>query len=287
MSAADAAAGERAAPSRPWAALKQLPLRQLLLALPLPVVLVVLWHVSVQRGWVLPLDIRMSNVPEPLAVMRRLYDVAFGGLIGDVYSASLPSHLWASTSRVLVGFALATLVAVPLGTVMGRYRGVSSMVDPTLSLARPIPVTAWVPLALIAIGIGDRATIFLVFLAAFFPILLSTVGGVRSVSSRLLEAAAMLGTRPSRTLTRVVVPAALPSILSGMRIALGFGWVVVVVGETVGIRTGLGAMIIEAQETSKTDLIVAGMVLIGLAGFATDRAMVALIRVSLRHRPLL
>jgi len=187
---------------------------------------------------------------------------------------------------VLSGFVLAAVVAVPLGIVMGRYALVSAAIDPSLSLVRPIPVTAWAPIALITIGVGNKATIFLVFLAAFFPILLNTVSGVSSVPPRLLEAAAMLGTPARQVLYKVVFPAALPSILAGMRIALGFGWVVVVVGENVGVPTGLGAMIIQAQETSRTDLIVAGMALIGLAGYLTDRLMTSLIRLSLRNRPL-
>lgn len=259
----------------------------LLLALPVPVVLLVLWQMAVQAEWTVPIiDLRMANVPEPVEVVKRLYDVIFGGVFDDAYSNSILTHAWASTRRVLSGFALAALVAVPLGIIMGRFGRVSAAIDPTLSLVRPIPVTAWAPIALITIGVGNKATIFLVFLAAFFPILLNTVSGVSSVPRRLLEAAAMLGTPARQVLYKVVFPAALPSILAGMRIALGFGWVVVVVGENVGVPTGLGAMIIEAQETSKTDLIVAGMVLIGLAGYLTDRLMTTVIRLSLRNRPL-
>lgn len=259
--------------------------RRLLLALPVPILLLVLWHLSVDQAWELWFDIRMGSVPAPSDVAVRLWDFAFGG-DSNVFSGTLLVQLWASTSRVLTGFALAVLVAVPLGALMGSSRTVSAVMDPTISLIRPVPVTAWVPLVLIVVGLGHRATVMLVFLAAFYPVLLNTIAGVRAVPPRLLEAAAMLGTRPTERMQRVVLPAALPSILAGMRIALGFGWVIVVVGETVGVPDGLGAVIIEARETSQTALIVAGMVYIGLAGFITDRVMTGLIQLSLRNRPV-
>ena len=161
------------------------------------------------------------------------------------------------------------------------------MLDPVITVIRPIPVTAWAPLSLLIIGIGDRSTVFLVFLAAFFPILLNTISGVRQVSPRLVEAAAMLGTKQHQVLYTVVLPASMRSIVSGLRIALGLSWVILVVGETVGIRTGLGSMITQARDMSKTDLIVAGMVVIGLAGFLADRVLVLAVKVLTRSRPTL
>lgn len=261
-------------------------LRRMLIALPLPILLVLLWQVGVDHAWELPLDIRMLNVPTPLAVLDRLRDFAFGGVMDDAFSGTLGVHLWASTGRVLTGFAWASFVAVPLGLTIGRSKVTASAIEPTISLLRPVPVTAWVPLVLIVIGLGSRATVVLVFLACVYPILLNTVAGVKAVPLRLLEAADMLGTKRVSRLWRVVLPAALPSILTGMRVALGFGWVVVVVGETVGVTTGLGSVIIEAQQTSKTDLIVAGMIFIGLAGFLTDKTMTGATRRVLRDRPL-
>jgi NitT/TauT family transport system permease protein len=261
--------------------------RQLLLGLPVPLLLILLWDLGVRNGWTLPFDIRMSQVPAPLAVAQRLADIAFGGLINDPFSGELAKHTWASGVRVISGFTLASAIAIPLGVLMGRSRLLSSLLDPVINLIRPIPVTAWVPLALIIIGIGDRATIFLVFLAAFFPILLNTITAVHQVPTRLLEAAAMLGTPRRQALYKVVIPAAAPGIIGGLRIALGLSWVILVVGETTGIRIGLGAMINEAQEVSKTDLIVAGMVVIGLIGFLTDRLLVGLVKLTAGRRPIL
>ncbi|MCU1516948.1 MAG: Permease protein of transporter system [Pseudarthrobacter sp.] len=260
--------------------------RKFLMGLPVPLLIILFWDLGVRQGWTLPFDIRMSQVPAPLEVGRRLADIGFGGIINDPFSAQLAKHTWASTVRVLSGFGLAAAVAIPLGVLMGRSKLLSSLLDPTVNLIRPIPVTAWVPLALIIIGIGDRATIFLVFLAAFFPTLLNTITSVHQVPNRLLEAAAMLGTRPGHELYKIVIPAAAPGIISGLRIALGLSWVILVVGETTGIRIGLGAMINEAQEVSKTDLIVAGMIFIGFMGFLTDRLLVGLVKTFSGRRPL-
>ncbi|WP_280262443.1 ABC transporter permease [Nocardia wallacei] len=259
----------------------------LLWALPVPALLILAWDRGVHGGWTLPLGIQMRYLPTPFEVARRLADLGFGGIVDDTYSGTLWLHLYASTVRVVQGFALAAVIAVPLGIVMGRSRLVYRMVEPTINLIRPIPVTAWAPLSLLIIGFGDRSTIFLVFLAAVFAILLNTIAGVQAVPPRLFEAAAMLGTRPAQTLYKVVLPAAVPGIVSGLRIALGLSWVILVVGETVGIRVGLGALITQAREQSRTDLIVAVMIVIGLAGFLADRILLLAVRALVRRRPLL
>lgn len=253
--------------------------RRIAWALPVPALLLALWVVAVDREWV-------RLIPQVGEVGRTIWDFAVGGIHDDNYSATLLTHAGASARRVLTGFAWAVVIAVPLGILMGRFRKVSALVDPTISLLRPVPVTAWVPLVLIIFGLGSRSAVILIFIAAFYPVLLNTVAGVKSVPPRLLEAAAMLGTKGHRVLAQVVLPAALPSILAGMRIALGFSWVVVVVGETVGVKTGLGSVITEAREISNTELIIAGMAFIGLAGFLTDRLMTTVIGLALRHRPL-
>lgn len=253
--------------------------KRLLWGAPLPLVLLALWYLAVENEWV-------RLIPQLDEVGKEMWDFAFGGIYDDVYSSTLVTHLSASTLRVLKGFAYATLLAVPLGIVIGRLPRVAAMTDLTISLLRPIPVTAWVPLVLIVVGLGSKSAVILIALAAFYPVLLNTVAGVKAVPPRLVEAAAMLGTGRRQMLTHVVLPAALPSILAGMRIALGFGWVVVVVGETVGVSTGLGSVISEAREISNTSLIITGMVFIGLAGFATDRLMTTGMRLAFRNRPL-
>ena len=191
----------------------------------------------------------------------------------------------ASISRVYGGFALALIVALPLGMLIGRVPLVRQVVDPTLQILRPVPVTAWLPLAMIMFGLGPRSAFFLVFLGAFYPILVNTIFGVRSVEPRLFEAAAMLGCNGSAQFFRVVLPAALPSIFTGMRLGLGFAWVVIVVGEMTGVQTGLGAIIMEARQLSRTEIVISGMIVIGTVGFLSDQLVMLIGRRCLAWSP--
>ena len=252
--------------------------QSLLLALAFPIALVILWHqLVVITGTRL--------VPSPHAVGLMMIDFAVGGIHEDAFSATVLTHLFASLQRVSGGFALAVLLGVPLGLIIGRVKLVRQLVDPTLSLLRPIPVTAWLPLSMIFFGLGPRSAIFLVFLGAFYPIVLNTIFGVRSVDPKLFEAAAMLGCDGSRMFRQVVLPAATPSIFNGLRLAHGFAWILIVVGEMTGVPTGLGSVIMDGRTLSRTDLVITGMVVIGLAGFATDRMIVSLNNPLLRWSP--
>jgi NitT/TauT family transport system permease protein len=160
--------------------------------------------------------------------------------------------------------------------MIGRNKFLRQLLDPTINLLRPIPVTAWLPLSMIFFGLGPNAAIFLVFLGAFYPILLNTIFGVRSVDVRLFEAAAMLGCKGSAMFRQVVLPASLPSIFNGLRIAHGFAWILIVVGEMTGVPTGLGSVIMDGRTLSRTDLVVTGMIVIGVCGFVTDRIIVVI-----------
>jgi NitT/TauT family transport system permease protein len=210
--------------------------------------------------------------PPPAEVAVQLWDLAFGGVWEDAFSATLLTHILASPGRVYGGFALAALVALPLGMLIGRIRVVRELLDPFLQILRPVPVTAWLPLSMIVFGLGPRWAFFLVFLGACFPILLNTILGVRNVEPRLFEAAQMLGVSRQALFWKVVLPASLPSIFTGLRLGLGFAWVVILVGEMTGVQTGLGAIIMEARQLSRTDIVIAGMIVIGLLGFAARGA---------------
>lgn len=252
--------------------------RSLILALCAPVLFLAFWHYSTS-------GLAFSLIPPPLDVGLQLWDLAFGGIWDDLYSATLAEHAFASVSRVYGGFLLAALLALPLGMLIGRIALVRDALDPTLQLLRPIPVTAWLPLAMIVFGIGPRSAFFLVFLGAFYPILVNTIFGVRNVEPRLFEAARMLGTSPSAIFWKVVLPASLPSIFTGLRLGLGFAWVVIVVGEMTGVQTGLGAIIMEARQLSRTEIVISGMITIGLLGFLSDYAVQWLGRHLLRWSP--
>ena len=176
-------------------------------------------------------------------------------------------------------------MALPLGMAIGRVWLARALLDPVLQVLRPVPVTAWLPLSMIVFGLGPRSAFFLVALGAFYPILVNTVFGVRSVEPRLFEAAAMLGTTPAAMFTRVVLPASLPGIFTGLRLGLGLSWVVIVVGEMTGVETGLGAMIMDARQLSRTEIVIAGMVTIGAVGYLSDQAVLRLGRRVLRWSP--
>lgn len=253
-------------------------LKPLLLAVTFPAAMLIFWHVfTVGRPG--------SLIPPPYEVWLELQDLAFGGINDDAYSRTLHIHLLASVSRVYGGFALALLVALPLGMLIGRVPLIRQVIDPTLQILRPVPVTAWLPLAMIIFGLGPRSAFFLVFLGAFYPILVNTVFGVRSVEPRLFEAASMLGCNGSAQFFRVVLPAALPSIFTGMRLGLGFAWVVIVVGEMTGVQTGLGAIIMEARQLSRTEIVISGMIVIGIVGFLSDQLVMLLGRRLLSWSP--
>jgi NitT/TauT family transport system permease protein len=253
-------------------------LRAIALGAGFPILLVLLWHLAVAYT-----GTRLIPSPREVAVM--MYDFSFGGIYDDAFSATILTHVWKSMERVYGGFGLAAVIAIPLGLMIGRMKILRQLLDPTINVLRPIPVTAWLPLSMIFFGLGPNAAIFLVFLGAFYPILLNTVFGVRSVDPRLFEAAAMLGCKGSAMFREVVLPASLPAIFSGLRIAHGFAWILIVVGEMTGVPTGLGSVIMDGRTLSRTDLVVTGMIVIGVCGFITDRIIVMVSNRLLRWSP--
>ncbi|MEV7694761.1 ABC transporter permease [Microbacterium sp. NPDC089189] len=263
-------------------------LHRILLALPVPLLFLVVWQLGREQAWEIPvIGIRMGFLPAPGDVVASLWDYAFGGIHDDAFSGDLWLNLGASSLRVLIGFAIATALAVPMGILMGRYYTMDGLFDPFINLFRPIPATAWVPLVGLLIGWGDQATIFLIALSAYFPIVLGAISGSKEVSPRLIEAGQMLGARRWEILAQVVVPASAPAVINGMRVGLGISWVVLVLGESVGVSVGLGANIILARDVVRTDMVVVGMIVIGLAGFLSDRILLTAFRLLTRGRPLM
>ncbi|MGI4802273.1 MAG: ABC transporter permease [Janthinobacterium lividum] len=247
------------------------------LGLVVPAVLLLGW-------WAATRNSQYGLIPSPGEVVSALVDLSAGNE-GDAFSGSLPGHILASVERVYGAFLLACLAALPLGLLIGRSRLAHVLLDPLLQVLRPIPVTAWLPMSMILFGLGARSAFFLVALGAFFPILVNTIFSVRSVEPRLFEAAAMLGVSRTKMFPVVVLPASLPGIFTGLRLGLGFAWVVIVVGEMTGVQTGLGAMIMDARQLSRIDMVVAGMVVIGALGFLSDLAVQSLGRRALRWSP--
>lgn len=200
-------------------------------------------------------------MPPPSAVARAAWELIANG--------ELPAHLWASLRREMTAFCFA-LSAIPLGIAMGWWRGVHEQVDPIVEMLRPIPPIAWIPLSLLWFGIGDAQNQFIIFLGIFFPVLINTIAGVKNIETNLIRASRSLGASESFILRRVVLPAALPQILTGIRVGFGFGWMALVAAELVGASSGLGFMINDARSVLRTDIILVGMLTIGLTGFSID-----------------
>jgi len=178
-----------------------------------------------------------------------------------------------SLYRVLLAVGTASLIGIPLGLAMGWFPRFRSIVDPLLEFIRPIPPLAWIPLSILWFGIGDTQIVYIIFLAAFFPIVLNSMAGARDVDTYLVRAGQSLGARPGELFATIVLPAALPNIFTGVRVGLGIGWMALVAGELVAAPTGLGYMINNARTIFRSDYILLGMVLIGVLGLLLDFGM--------------
>lgn len=201
--------------------------------------------------------------PSPLEVER--------GFAELVHKGVLARDIVDSLRRVAVGYFAAIAIGIPLGLLLGWYPAVNQVVNPVMQILRPISPIAWIPVAIIFFGVGDYAAMFLVFLGAFFPIVVTCVDGVSNVPLIYRRAGRNFGLTPAQILSRVVFPAALPQILVGLRIALGIGWLVVVAGEMIAVDSGLGFLIIDSRNSGKRyDLVVGAMLLIGVIGLALD-----------------
>ncbi|ALK32039.1 hypothetical protein Bpla01_47100 [Burkholderia plantarii] len=232
--------------------------------------LALLWWAATHFGWVPPLFL-----PAPAAVWRAFVDAWHGDLQGGV---PLAEHLGWSTLRVFGAFALAALIGIPVGILMGVSRVARGLLDPPLEFYRPLPPLAYLPLVVIWFGIDETAKIVVIFLACFAPIAMAARAGARSATREQIAAAWSLGGSAAQVVRHVVLPAALPEILTGLRIAIGFGWTTLVAAEMVAATAGLGQMVLNASSFLRTDVVVMGIVLIGLIAWGFDLAMRALER---------
>ena len=215
-----------------------------------------LWHFLVK--WT-----ASTVFPSPLDVQRGMAELLRKGLLWGYIGDSL--------RRVGIGFSLATILAIPLGLTLGWYPAAAQVVNPVIQMLRPISPIAWIPLAIVWFGIGDAAAVYLIFLGAFFPIVVTSMNAVRNVPSMFGRAGRNFGLTPPQLLAKVVFPAALPQIIMGLRIALGIAWLVVVAAEMIAVDSGLGYLVIDARNSGKRyDLVVAAMLMIGGIGLTLD-----------------
>lgn len=220
--------------------------------------LIGLWQVAVAAHWYPPV-----LLPPPAKVIDAF--VRWAPLIA--------ANAWASVVRVLIGVGAAFLVAVPAGLLIGRYQVLDRLADWSIQAFRSVPPISLIPLAMLFFGIGDTPAIVLIFVSALWPLLLNTIFGVRGIERTLLKVAASARASEALVLRDVVLPAALPSIFTGLRLAIGGGWLTVVTAEMIAVKSGLGYMILNAQMTFRTELIFAGIIVIGAIGLLADQSV--------------
>jgi NitT/TauT family transport system permease protein len=215
-------------------------------------------------AWDAGVRISGSDVfPRPIEVLRGIVELIQKGL--------LLKYMVASLFRVTWGFTLAVLIGVPFGLFLGWHTWAFQAFNPMIQMLRPISPIAWIPVAILWFKVTDKAPIFLIFLASVFPITVSAMAAVQNMQPVYLRAAQNFGLTQWQLFRRVILPATLPQIITGIRIALGVAWLVVVAAEMIAVNSGLGYLIIDARNAGKRyDLVVAGMVMIGLIGLVLD-----------------
>ena len=233
---------------------------RLIRLLVLPTLLLMAWQVAA--------ELRLYN-PILLPPPSRIFQSAIT-LIG---SGELFRHFADSLKRIAMANLIAMSAAIPMGIFMGRYRMFEDLMDGILNILRPIPPLAWIPLAILWFGLGEKSVVFITLIAAFFAILINTIAGVRAVDKSLPRAALSLGASQSDLIKDVIFPAALPHIFTGIRIALGVSWMSIVAAELIASSSGLGYMINYYREVLRSDLIMVGMCSIGIIGFSMDRGL--------------
>ncbi len=243
-----------------------------------PALLLIGWELFSRSGYIPP-----ALLPAPSRVLMSWADWLFAI---DEFTQDNAGHWYidalSSSTRVFTGYFIATVLAIGLGVGIGWSRLFEKTIEPTLQILRPIPPVSWIPLAIIWFGIANKPAIFLVFLGAFFPILMNTIHGVKTVSRDLLRAASMAGATESQLLRFVVLPAAMPSIFAGLRIGVGSAWMLTVTAEMVAVKSGLGYVLWDSYYFLRYDMVIASMFSIGLLGFLSDFAVKAISNKLLR-----
>lgn len=206
-----------------------------------------------------------SAFPSPRAAAQGMWELIVNG--------TLLKHSVASLFRVTVGYYLAAVLAIPLGMALGWWKTGQTLFNSIIQFLRPISPLAWIPLAMLWFGIGDRPAIFLIFLATFFPLLLSTINAVNHINTLYFQVAANFKFTKLETASRVIFPAILPSVLPALRISLGIAWLVVVAAEMIAVKSGLGYLILDSRNALRMDYVMDAMIAIGLIGICLDRVI--------------
>ena len=223
-----------------------------------------LWFVVTNMGWIKPIFL-----PSPQAVLEQFVLYASG----QANDKPLFSHLLASFMRVFLAFWLACATAIPVGLAMGVSRVARGIMDPPIEFYRPLPPLAYLPLIIIWFGIDELPKIMLIYLSCFAPLALQTRAGVRSATQEQIHAAYSMGASRWQVIRYVMLPAARPEIMVGMRVAIGFGWTTLVAAEMVAANVGLGQMVLNASNFLRTDIVIMGIIVIGVIAYVFDLMM--------------
>jgi NitT/TauT family transport system permease protein len=241
------------------------------------IILPIIPFVGVIAIWeILARNFQPDLLPAPMVVAKATIELAKTGL--------LLNNIIASLTRVFSGFLLATICAIPLGIILGWYKRAGNTFSPLIEVFRTISPISWIPLAILWFGIGDLPAIFIIFITSFFPLLIATIHACRQIDPVLLRVAKNFGANGRKLFLHVILPASFPYIIIGLRISLGISWVVIVAAEMVGMRSGLGYLIMDARNFLRTDFVMAGMVTIGIIGFMIDRIMLYLEKQFEKHK---
>ncbi|MDT8858920.1 ABC transporter permease [Alkalihalobacillus sp. MEB130] len=235
------------------------------------IILLILWELSSRNGWV-----DSVSVPQVSQILK-----AWGGLIitGELFNQLLPS-----LARVFIGFLLAAAVAIPLGIIMGMFSPVYRLLEPITEFIRPIPASAYIPIAILFLGIGDEMKVFVIFLSCFFPILLNTYSGVRGVDPVLIDTGRTFGVPKVQSLYQIILPASLPTVLTGLRISIGIAIMVAVVAEMISGNNGIGYYILDMQRIFRVAEMFAGIFTLGILGYTINYLFLVLEKYLLRWR---
>lgn len=224
------------------------------------IILISLWEVTIRlSGW------SEQVFPGPVIVFKAFFELVMDG--------SLFNHSVASLYRVTVGFYLAAILGIPLGILLGMHRVANSMVNPVVQFLRPISPLAWIPLAMLWFGIGDNPAIFLIFLSSFFSLVVATAIAVHSINPIYFQVAANFNFSRKETITKVVIPAITPDVVTALRLTIAVAWLVVVAAEMIAVQSGLGYLILDSRNALRMDYVMVGMIVIGFIGLFLDLVM--------------
>ncbi|MBY0122746.1 ABC transporter permease [Bacillus sp. S/N-304-OC-R1] len=224
------------------------------------IILVAVWQIIIVAG-----NYDGALLPSPLKVWQ--------GIVSMIKDGSLFVHLQVSLIRFMIGYLSAVITAVILGLIFGRALALWNILDPIVQVLRPVSPIAWSPFIVLWFGIGDIPAIVIIFIAAFFPVLLSTVSAVKKIDLTYLKIAQNFEIKKIHLLVKIILPAAFPFIANGLHIALGTAWIFLVAGEMVGAQSGLGYLIVDARNSMRLDLVLAGIIFIGVSGLLLDKAI--------------